>query len=380
MRGPRPYTLIAELTYRCPLRCPYCSNPTEPAPGDELSAGEWGRVFAEAEALGVMQVHLTGGEPLVRRDLEALVRAARGRDLYTSLVTSGLPLTRERARALAAAGLEHVQLSVQDVDEPRAARVAGRPAHEAKLRAAAWVKEAGLPLTLNAVLHRENIDRAAEFVALAERLGADRLELANAQYHGWALRNRAALLPSAAQLDAARRVAAEAKARLAGRLEIVFVTPDYHAGRPKACMGGWAQSFLHLTPTGVALPCHAANSIAGLRFPSVREAPLAAIWHDDPSFRRFRGHDWMPEPCRSCPGRHADFGGCRCQAFQLTGDASAADPACELAPAHHLVVAARAEASAPGPARRYLHRSLPRAAPPPTEEGVSKRLRRAAPD
>jgi PqqA peptide cyclase len=358
VKAPRPYTLVAELTYRCPLRCPYCSNPTELGPGgDELSSAEWSRVFAEAEALGVMQVHLTGGEPLVRRDLEALVQAARGLDLYTNLVTSGLPLTRERVRALAAAGLEHVQLSVQDVDEPRASLIAGRPAHEAKLRAAEWIKGEGLPLTLNVVLHRENVGRTTEFVALAERLGADRLELANAQYHGWASRNRAELLPSAAQIEAARRVAAEAKARLAGRTEIVFVTPDYHAGRPKACMGGWASSFLHLTPAGMALPCHAARSIVGLRFPNVREASLASIWQNDPLFQRFRGESWLPEPCRSCPERHVDFGGCRCQAFQLTGDASAADPACELAPAHHLVVAARAEASRAGPVRRYLHRS-----------------------
>jgi len=357
--APRPYTLIAELTYRCPLKCPYCSNPTELAAYDaELTTDEWGRVFEEAEALGVVQLHLTGGEPLVRADLEALVRKARALSLYTNLITSAVPLERTRLLALKAAGLDNVQVSFQDTEAERADELAGTAAMDRKLEAAAHVKALGLPLTVNVVLHRKNLDRVEAIVQLAERLGADRLELANTQYLGWALTNRDALLPTAAQLEHAASVARAARARLEGTMEVLYVKPDYFGTRPKACMDGWARRFLHLTPTGQVLPCHAAMSIAGMTFDNVRDRPLASIWRDSPAMRAFRGEGWMKEPCRSCPERAIDFGGCRCQAFALTGDAAATDPACALSPAHGLVQDAKRSAAAVADgAIRFVYRS-----------------------
>jgi len=349
--APRPYTLVAELTYRCPLRCVYCSNPLEYARhGDGLATGDWLRVFREAEDLGVVTLNLTGGEPLVRDDLEALVEGARRLDLYTNLITSGIPLTRARLARLRALGLDAVQVSIQDVTAEASDRIAGLRAFERKLEVARWVKELGLPLTLNTVLHRDNLDHVPEVIALAERLAADRLELANTQYVAWALVNRRALLPTRAQLARAREAAAAARRRLRGRMEVLFVTPDYYAEFPKACMDGWARRFIVVTPDGLALPCHAAHTIPGLHFDNVNDRPLGAIWRDSAGFNAFRGEGWMPEPCRACPRRARDFGGCRCQAFHLTGDAAATDPACSLAPAHGLIETARAEALAGAPA------------------------------
>jgi pyrroloquinoline quinone biosynthesis protein E len=343
----RPYTLIAELTYRCPLACAYCSNPLELARHEaELSTDDWARVFREAAALGVLQVNLTGGEPLVRADLEALVAAARASDLYINLITSGIPADAARLARLAAAGLDSLQLSVQDSDPHGATWISGRDDMEAKLATAAATRALGLPLTLNVVLHRGNIARVADFVALAERLGAARLELANTQYLGWALANRDALLPSRAAVEEARRLALAARDRLRGKMEVLFVRPDYHADRPRACMDGWARRYLVVTPDGVALPCHQAGEITSLAsgWENVRDRPLGDIWNDGPGFRAFRGEDWMPAPCRTCDERTADFGGCRCQAFALLGDAAATDPACALAPRHDVIVAARASA------------------------------------
>jgi pyrroloquinoline quinone biosynthesis protein E len=354
----RPYTLIAELTYRCPLRCPYCYNPVEyTRHATELTTQEWLRIFSEAEALGVMQLHLTGGEPLVRKDLEALVQGAGTLGLYTNLITSGVPLSRDRLRALQAAGLNNVQLSVQDAAEESSDRIAGYRAFHAKLEVARWVREANLPLTLNVVLHRANLDRVAEVVALAERLGADRLELAHTQYHGWALKNRDRLLPTPDQVGRAREVAAAAKARLAARMEIAHVLPDYYSEWPKACMDGWGRRFLNITPDGLVLPCHAAHTITGLRFENARDVSLEEIWHRSPSFNLFRGEAWMPEPCRSCPRRSLDFGGCRCQAFHLTGNAAATDPACSLSPDHHLIETARVRAAEPGERAAFTYRA-----------------------
>jgi pyrroloquinoline quinone biosynthesis protein E len=345
--APRPYTLVAELTYRCPLRCVYCSNPLDYAGrGDRLSTADWLRVFREAEGLGIVQLHLTGGEPLVRDDLASLVEGARGLDLYTNLITSGVPLTRERLAGLRAHGLDAVQLSVQDVSAAASDRIAGLRSFDRKLEVARWVKELGMPLTLNTVLHRENLERVPEVIALAERLGADRLELANTQYVGWALVNRRALLPTKAQLARAREAAAAARRRLRGRMEVLFVTPDYYSEFPKACMDGWARRFIVVTPDGLALPCHAAHVLPGLAFDSVNARPLGEIWRDSAGFKAFRGEEWMPEPCRSCDRRAVDHGGCRCQAFLLTGDAAATDPACSLAPAHAVIEAARDEAQA----------------------------------
>jgi pyrroloquinoline quinone biosynthesis protein E len=354
--APRPYTLIAELTHRCPLRCPYCSNPLDlAAHRAELTTDEWCRVFEDAAALGVVQLHLTGGEPLARRDLEALVAKARALDLYVNLITSGVPLERSRLDALARAGLDALQLSVQDVDATASDRIAGFTCFEEKMQVAAWARELDLPLTLNVVLHRDNIGHLREVVALGERLGAHRVELANVQYLGWALPNRAALLPSAAQIAAARAEAAEEKARLEGKVEILFVLPDHYATYPRACMDGWARRFVHMVPDGTVLPCHAATSIPGLHFESVRSRPLAEIWRDSPALNAFRGDEWMAEPCRSCSRKEIDFGGCRCQAFALAGDAAATDPACSLSPLHSLIEGARKVAEEPG-ARRYLYR------------------------
>jgi pyrroloquinoline quinone biosynthesis protein E len=346
--SPRPYTLVAELTYRCPLRCVYCSNPVDWAShGDGLETADWLRIFREAEELGVVQLNLTGGEPLLRRDLETLVEGARGLDLYTNLITSGIPLTRARLAELKARGLDNVQVSIQDVAAPASDRIAGLKSFERKLEVAHWVKELGLPLTLNTVLHRDNLDRVGDVVALAESLAADRLELAHTQYLGWALLNRAALLPTREQLDRARDVARAARGRLQGRMEVLFVTPDYYVDFPKSCMDGWGRRFIVVAPDGLVLPCHAAHTLPGLVFDNAKDRPLAEIWQTSSAFNAFRGEAWMPEPCRSCDRRARDFGGCRCQAFQLTGDAAVTDPVCSLAPDHGLIAGARRAALAP---------------------------------
>jgi pyrroloquinoline quinone biosynthesis protein E len=340
--SPRPYTLVAELSYRCPLACGYCSNPLElDRHAQELDTAAWSRVIGEAAALGVLQINLTGGEPLVRDDVEALVARARALELYVNLITSGVPLDRARLERLKAAGLDSLQLSVQDTDGEGGKWVAGRDCLDEKLEVAEAARALGLPLTLNVVLHRGNIARVPEFIRLAEHVGAERLELANTQYLGWALVNREALLPARAAVAEARAHAEAAAARLRGKIEILFVRPDYYADRPRACMDGWARRYVVVTPDGTALPCHQAASITTLSFENVRDRPLGDIWDGSPAFCAFRGEAWMPEPCRSCDERGRDFGGCRCQAFALTGDAAATDPACDRAPRHALVAAAR---------------------------------------
>jgi pyrroloquinoline quinone biosynthesis protein E len=335
-----PYTLVAELTHRCPLACPYCSNPRELVRAhDELRTEEWLRVLEEAAALGVMQMHLTGGEPLARSDLEAIASRAHALDLYVNLVTSGVPLERGRLEGLAPS-LDHVQLSLQDADRACSDRIAGTVSFDAKLRVARWVKELGLPLTLNVVLHRANLDRVEAVVALAEELAVDRLELANVQFVSWAHANVDGLLPTRSQIEHARSVAQAARRRLEGRMEVVFVLPDWHADRPRACMDGWGRRFVVVAPDGTVLPCHGARALP-LAFEGVRAGALVAAWKDAPGMRAFRGESWMPDPCRGCDRRAIDFGGCRCQAFALTGDLRATDPACGLAPHHGIVRAAR---------------------------------------
>ncbi len=342
--APRPWNLIAELTYRCPLRCPYCSNPLGYRDvRDVLDADAWGRVFREAAALGCVHAGLTGGEPSARRDLAAIVRQAAGASLYTHLVTAGVPLDGDGLAELAEAGLRSVQLSLQDDRPVEADALAGGPFHARKLAFAAQVRARGLPLTLNVVLHRRNLARVASLVELARHLDAERLELANVQLHGWALRNRAALLPERAQLQAAARAVEEAR-RQGPRPEILWVLPDHFAGRPKPCMGGWGRRTLVVTPDGRVLPCHGAAGLPGLEFWRVPARELVACWEQAPGMRAFRGEQWMEEPCRGCPERGRDFGGCRCQAFALTGRASATDPACALSPLHERVLAARREA------------------------------------
>jgi pyrroloquinoline quinone biosynthesis protein E len=334
-----PLALLAELTHRCPLRCPYCSNPVALArASDELSGEEWERVLREAAALGVLQVHFSGGEPMARRDLVQLIAAASEVGLYSNLITSGaLGGTAEMA-AFASAGLKHVQLSFQDVAPDNCDRIAGLAgAHAKKTAFAAAVRASGLPLTLNVVVHRQNLARLAQMIDMALALGARRLEVAHVQYYAWALINRAAFLPSRAELDAATAVVQAAREKLKGVLTIDYVIPDYHARRPKSCMNGWGRQFINIMPTGKAVPCHAAETLPGLDFPSVRDSSLADIWYRSDAFNRFRGTDWMAEPCRSCERREIDWGGCRCQAFQLAGDANRTDPVCGLSPDHGVV-------------------------------------------
>jgi len=347
-----PMALLAEVTHRCPLQCPYCSNPLQlDRVAGELDTASWCRVLDEAASLGVLQVHFSGGEPLVRRDLASLVGHAARAGLYTNLITSAVLLGQERLDALVAAGLDHVQISFQDVEDAAGDRVAGyKNAQRLKREAAARVQAAGLPLTVNAVVHRQNLARLGAMIDAAVDLGARRLEVAHVQYYGWALANRAALLPTRAQLDEATATVEAARERLRGRLVIDYVVPDYHAALPKACMSGWGRRFMNLTPTGKALPCHAAETLPDFEFPSVRQMSLAEIWRDSDAFNRFRGTDWMLEPCRSCERREIDWGGCRCQAFALTGNAAATDPVCHLATERgRLVEAITATHDAPPP-------------------------------
>jgi pyrroloquinoline quinone biosynthesis protein E len=341
-----PLGLLAELTHVCPLGCPYCSNPLAlDKRASELDTETWARVFREAAGLGVLQVHLSGGEPGARRDLVAIQAAAHAAGLYTNLITSAVGITVETLQKLAAAGLDHVQISIQDSEPKSADHIAGYQGAFARKRAlAAAVVDLKIPLTVNAVMHRANIDRVDEMVALALKLGATRVEIAHAQYYGWALKNRGALMPTAEQVEGAAAAVADLRARHHGEIVIDAVVPDYYARLPKPCVGGWGRRSLNVTPAGKVLPCHAAESITGLEFWSVREHSLADIWANSPAFNAFRGTDWMREPCRSCDRREIDFGGCRCQAFALTGDARAADPVCHLAPGHDTVVALAATA------------------------------------
>ena len=335
----RPYLLLAELTHLCPLHCPYCSNPASYPGGEELSTADWQRVLREAAEMGVLHVGFSGGEPLQRKDLAVLVSAAREAGLYSNLITSALGLSRTRATELKDAGLDSVQISFQSDEAALADRIAGATAHAKKLEAARLATELGFPLTVNVVLHRGNIERLEQLIGLAETLGAERIELANTQYYGWAYRNRALLLPTREQISAATQVAQKAKARLAGKLEILFVTPDYYSDRPKPCMNGWGRRFLTVNPLGDVLPCPTAGEIRGLAFDNVRQRSLAWIWNESAAFNRFRGSDWMPLPCRDCEFRELDFGGCRCQAALITGQAEATDPACALSPYREKLVA-----------------------------------------
>ncbi|MFZ0806879.1 MAG: pyrroloquinoline quinone biosynthesis protein PqqE [Candidatus Sulfotelmatobacter sp.] len=350
---PNPLALIAEITHRCPLHCVYCSNPLELADTQsELSTEEWTSVFQQAGKLGVLHAHFTGGEPLARPDLTQLIASARASGLYTNLITSGIGLNEERLEALVSAGLDHIQISFQDSREEAANWIAGAKAHAHKIELSRAIRrrvdQRRLAFTVNLVVHRQNLDHLAEMIAFIEQLHPERVEIANAQYYGWALANRAALMPTQAQLETAVAIIAAADKRLAGRIRVDSVVPDYYAKYPKACMGGWGQRLMLINPSGKALPCHAAEVLPGLSFENVREKSLEWIWNDSPSFNQFRGETWMQEPCRTCERRTEDFGGCRCQAFLLAGDADATDPACSLAPSHHRVETAVQQANADG--------------------------------
>src|SRR5437762_13560496 len=390
MTVPRPYALLAEITYRCPLHCPYCSHPThyceatasvaDPGLGRrsarptkvgavasadlnaELTTNEWKRVIREAAALGVLQIGFSGGEPLARRDLAELIRAARETNLYTNLITSAIGLDDDRVRGLRIAGLDSIQLSFQSDESSLADEIAGARAHKRKLDVAAKIRAAGIPLSLNFVIHRRNIDRLAQMIALAEALGAKRVELANVQFYGWPFRNRAALLPTREQVNRARDIATAAKARLAGKIDILYVLPDYYETRPKPCLNGWGQRYLTVNPIGDVLPCPTASSaIPDLRFENVRARDLGWIWRESESFTRFRGTDWMPEPCRSCPQREIDFGGCRCQAALLTGNAANTDPVCEFSPNRAIVDAMLRDINSRDATRDWRYRVNPKA-------------------
>jgi len=352
-----PLALLAEITHRCPMRCLYCSNPVNlELASRELDTATWLRVLDEAADLGIYQVHFSGGEPTARKDLEQLVRHASDIDLYTNLITSGVLLKSDDLVRLADAGLEHVQLSFQDTNADCGDRVGGfKDAHRRKLEVARWIVDAAMAFTVNAVIHRHNAGRAGEIIDLAVELGAGRLEVASVQYYGWGLKNRAFLMPTEQQLDDVTAIVEAARRRLAGVLTIDYVVPDYYARRPKACMGGWGRRFLNIDPSGRVLPCHAATSIPGMTFETVFDGTLEHLWHNSDAFNQFRGTQWMPEPCASCEFREVDWGGCRCQAMALTGDAAKTDPVCALSPLHEVVRAIAAD-EAGGAAETAVYR------------------------
>ena len=342
----RPSTLIAELSYRCPLHCPYCSNPLDIGAEKyrlELETEHWTRAFREARALGVLQLALTGGEPMLRRDLVELCAGARDAGLYSSLITAGVHFTRERAEVLKSAGLDHVQISIQSPNAEENDRIAGNRSFEKKIAAAHFARELDFPLTINCVLHRHNLDRIEELLDLILDLGAQRLELANTQYYGWAVPNQEALMPSWEQLRRAEEAVERFRERVGPKVDVLWVLPDFYEDLPKPCMGGWGRTAIVVAPNGDVLPCQAASTIPGLEFANVREHPLEWIWTESDAFTRFRGTGWMQEPCRTCPlGRQeVDFGGCRCQALRLTGDPAATDPVCRFSAHHDRVVSAR---------------------------------------
>jgi pyrroloquinoline quinone biosynthesis protein E len=354
-----PIGLLAELTYRCPLQCPYCSNPLNMEKGaNELTTAEWQDLIRQAADLGVLQIHLSGGEPCLRQDLEEILEAAVKADLYTNLITSGVTLNRARLEDLAKIGLDHVQLSIQHIDPDKADWISGyRGGAPKKREVARWVEELGLPLTLNVVVHRHNIDDLPAFIDYAVDIGAGRIEIANTQYYAWALKNRAALIPTREQFYRSLEIVEAAKERLKGILVFDVVSHDHFAVRPKPCMGGWGRNFIDVTPTGKVLPCHAALTIPGIEIESIRNRKLAHIWIDGSAFNQFRSTSWMKEPCRSCDRREIDWGGCRCQALAYTGDAANADPACAKSAWHQKFVEV-AERESREPAPPFIYRRI----------------------
>jgi pyrroloquinoline quinone biosynthesis protein E len=347
--GP-PLWLLFELTYKCPLHCVFCYNPTDfTRTGTELTTEDWIRVLREARALGSVQLGLSGGEPLVRDDLELIVAEAHTLGFYTNLITSGVGLTEARLQALKRVGLDHIQLSFQDSTREMNDFLSSTRTFELKSKVAKLIKQYDYPMVLNVVLHRMNIDHVEEILHMAEQMGADYVELANTQYYGWAARNRDRLLPSREQLQHAEEATERFRDKVGQRIRVFFVVPDYFERRPKPCMNGLGSIFLTITPDGTALPCHAARMLPGIDFPNVQTSSVESVWYDSAGFNHFRGDSWMKEPCRSCPEKTRDFGGCRCQAYLLTGDAANADPVCDLSPHHHLVTEAVARADGPRP-------------------------------
>jgi pyrroloquinoline quinone biosynthesis protein E len=363
MPPPKPFTLIAELSYQCPLHCPYCSNPVDighPNYRDELETSDWARTFQEARGLGVLQLALTGGEPMLRRDLVELCTAARDAGLYSSLITAGTLLTRERAEELKAGGLDHVQISIQSPISDENDRIAGNRSFAKKIAAARAARDLDFPLTINCVLHRQNLDHIEELLDLTLELGAQRLELANTQYYGWAVVNQEALLPTLEQLRRGEEAVRRFRDRFGPKVDVLWVLPDIYEDLPKPCMGGWGQTAIVVAPNGDVLPCQAASTIPGLEFANVRERALEWVWNESDAFTRFRGTEWMQDPCRSCPlGRQeVDWGGCRCQALRLAGDAAATDPVCRFSPHHERVVSVRESAQTD----EFVYRTIKRPA------------------
>lgn len=340
-----PRWLLAELTYSCPLQCPYCANPIDYAKyGSELSTEDWKRVLSQARKMGAVQLGLSGGEPLIRPDLVELVKHARELGYYSNLITSGYGLTEEKIIELKAAGLDHIQVSIQASSQELNDHIAGTTSFEHKKQVAHLVKKHGYPMVLCVVIHRENIHQMADILNMAEALGADYLELANTQYYGWAHANRDLLLPTKEQFAKAEKIAQDFKGTVAGKMKIYYVVPDYYEDRPKACMNGWGTTFLTIAPDGVALPCHSARELPGLDCPNVKDYSIEEIWNASKAFNFFRGFEWMQEPCRSCDEKEKDKGGCRCQAYLLAGDMYATDPVCSKSPNHAVIDEAIASA------------------------------------
>lgn len=345
----QPLWLLAEITYRCPLHCAFCYNPTDydRHTRDELSTEQWIDTLREARKLGAIQLGISGGEPLLRDDIEEIVAEAHRLGYYSNLITSGVGLTEKRIQAFKEGGLDHIQLSMHDITEEINNFITNTRTFELKKKVAAMIKGHGYPMVLNVVIHRYNIGHIGQILEMAEALGADYVELANTQYYGWSLINRNQLMPSREQLEEAERVTNEYRANSGTKMKIFFVVPDYFSDRPKKCMNGWGEVFMIVTANGDVLPCHSARVLPGLQFPNVREHDLRWAWYDSPAFNRYRGDSWMKEPCRSCPEKEKDLGGCRCQSYLLTGDPEAADPVCALSPHHHVIEQATEDARNP---------------------------------
>lgn len=354
-----PLALMAEITHRCPLQCPYCSNPLEMLKaGQERDTAFWLNLIDEAAALGILQIHFSGGEPTLRADLATMIAHATARGMYANLITSAVLLDEPKLRALEQSGLAHVQISIQGADPATADRIGNyKNGHAKKLAVAKLVTDLGMSLTINAVVHRQNLEQLPAMIDLAASLGADRLEVAHVQYHGWALRNRAALMPTREAFEAADAVVTAAREALRGSMVIDYVVPDYYAQTPKTCMGGWGQKILNITPDGRVLPCHAAETIPGLEFEHASDRPLQDIWQTSTAFETFRGTNWMREPCASCALKEVDWGGCRCQALAMTGDARNTDPVCHLSPAHQALQAI-AERESQVDQRDFIYRKI----------------------